>query len=51
MKINIKDVLTEDAKKPDLHGEHWLTDAMEEPAEHAAAEAEHAPEQIGRAHV
>lgn len=44
MKINIKDVLTEDAKKPDLHGEHWLTDAMEEPAEHAAAEAEHAPE-------
>lgn len=30
MKINIKDVFENDAKKTDLHGEHWLTDAMEE---------------------
>ena len=29
MKINIKDVFENDAKKTDLHGEHWLTDAME----------------------
>ena len=43
MKINIKDVLTDDAKKTDLHGEHWLTDAMEgeEATEHAAADPEH----------
>lgn len=41
MKINIKDVLTDDAKKTDLHSEHWLTDAMEEETEHETAEAEH----------
>lgn len=50
MKINIKDVLTEDAKKPDLHGEHWLTDAMEsdpqaQPEPETRAESE--PEQAG----
>ena len=33
MKINIKDVLTDDAKKTNLHSEHWLTDAMEAEAE------------------
>lgn len=41
MKINIKDVLTDDAKKKDLNSEHWLTDAMEGEPEHEAAEAEH----------
>ncbi len=42
MKINIKEVLTGDAKKTDPHSAHWLTDAMEAETapEHEVAEAE-----------
>ena len=52
MKINIKDVLTDDAEKKELNSEHWLTDAMEAEAGHEAAEAEHeeTPEAVEMGH-
>ncbi len=45
MKINIRDVLTNEEKNTDLHSEHWLTDAMEaEPEPEPEAKPEPEPE-------